>query len=509
MRMTVFVSVLFILMASAFAETVSPSSALDTAKSLISQGKHKDAIPILEKIATSDPDSAPQALDLMTGCYDVLEQWGKAIECLEQLLNLHPNAITPDGEIKRRMMDYYLADGKFEEYRSLRQELMSEFESDAWKLYYTVGRRRVLRHEYVEAIPELRKAIELAPPMKSNAETITDANYRLLHCYVVRKQWDEAEKLGPKLVQAYPESAYKFQMEMGKCYQVQGKCDKAIEYLEPAAEKCPKDFDNAKRLYKTLLDAYDRIRKYDKTISLARKLIEEYPDEPGYKWELARAYMYVRDYDAAALLFQRVVETSDAEWEIRSSQIYLAQCFSNLDRGEVALARVKAFYKDKPELWDSYLLAKAAVLFYGLKDDQRCVENAKELLTQIAAGKASDLAFTARELMYKAYERMGKWAEAASVLEKMTSPGYLCRAGDDYFKAGNYAEAKRVYKEVMDQAGVPDEVRAESMYGLALCYQETGLKDAARRLMQKVQEEYPRTEGGMKAQGLLYLWANY
>ena len=146
MRIAVVVSLLFILMASAFAETVSPPSPLDTAKALISQGKQKDAIPILEKIVASDPDSAPHALDMMVGCYDALEEWGKAIGCLEELLTLHPNSVSPDGEIKRRMMDYYLADGKFEEYQSLRRELAGEFQSDAWKLYYTVGRRRVLRH---------------------------------------------------------------------------------------------------------------------------------------------------------------------------------------------------------------------------------------------------------------------------------------------------------------------------------------------------------------------------
>ena len=505
MRIAVFVSLLFILMASAVAETVPPPSPLDAAKALISQDKQIEAIPILEKIVASDPDSAPHALDMMVGCYDALEEWGKAIGFLEELLTLHPNS---DGEIKRRMMDYYLADGKFEEYRSLRRELVSEYQSDAWKLYYTVGRRRVLRHEYSEAIPELKKAIELGAPVKSNLDII-DANYRLLHCYVVKKQWDEAEELGPKLVETYPEVAYKFQMEMGKCYQVQGKCDKAIDYLEPAAEKCPKDFDNAKRLYKTLLDAYDRIRKYDKAIALGKKLVEEYPDEPGYKWELGRSYMYVQKYDTAAFLFQRVVETSHAEWEIRSSQIYLAQCFSNLGKGEEALVRIEAFYKDKPELWDSFLLAKAAVLFYGVKDNVRCLENVKELLAQVAAGKESDLVPTARELMYKSYEKMEKWTEAASVLEEMKSPIYLSRAGDDYLEAGNYAEAKRVYKGVLDRPDATDDIRAACMYGLALCYRETGLKDAAKRMMQTLCKEYPRTEGGMKAEGLLYLWTHY
>jgi TolA-binding protein len=86
-------------------------------------------------------------------------------------------------------------------------------------------------------------------------------------------------------------------------------------------------------------------------------------------------------------------------------------------------------------------------------------------------------------------------------------PILLCRAGQDYYKAGKYTEAKRVYKAATNRAGVPDDIRAQCMHGLALCYWETGLKNAARRLMLRVSEEYPNTQAGMKARGSLYLWS--
>ena len=145
MRIAVCVPLLFMLMASAVAETVLQPSPLDSAKALISQGKQKDAIPILEKIVASDPDSAPQALDMMADCYDALEKWSKAIECLQKLQALSPKTPAP-REIKLRFMDYYLAIGDLEKYQSLRKELADEYRGDGWRVYYTVGRRLVLKH---------------------------------------------------------------------------------------------------------------------------------------------------------------------------------------------------------------------------------------------------------------------------------------------------------------------------------------------------------------------------
>ena len=113
--------------------------------------------------------------------------------------------------------------------------------------------------------------------------------------------------------------------------------------------------------------------------------------------------------------------------------------------------------------------------------------------------------------MYRALERKGEWTAAASTLEEMAAetkdPIWLSRAGQNYYKAGNYKEAKRVYKAVTDRAGVPDDIRATCMYGLALCYWDTGLKNSARRLALRLTEQYPDTEAAMKARGSLYLWS--
>ena len=129
MRIAVLVSLLFLLMAAASAETVSPASPLDQAKALISQGEQIEAIPVLDKIVASDPASAPQALLILSGCYDELGKWSEAVECVEKLQATYPDSV-PSREVKLRLMDHYLANGVMDKHQSLRKELTSEFRRD-------------------------------------------------------------------------------------------------------------------------------------------------------------------------------------------------------------------------------------------------------------------------------------------------------------------------------------------------------------------------------------------
>ena len=98
MRVMVYLAVLAVLAVSAVADTGSVSSPLTDAKRLVDQGKCKQAIPILDKIAASDPSSAPEAFQMMGDCYKRLRNWSKAIECFERLLADYPDSVAPDSD---------------------------------------------------------------------------------------------------------------------------------------------------------------------------------------------------------------------------------------------------------------------------------------------------------------------------------------------------------------------------------------------------------------------------
>ena len=513
-RVTAYLAVVAALAIAAAAQTAPPPAAssggLDEAKRLIGDGKRTEAIAVLEGIASSDQAFAPQALKMMGDCYKIQKKWSQAIKCFEKLLAGYPNSVAPDREVRSWMMDCYLANSQPDKALALRKELLSQYQSDAWRLYYIIGRRYVWRHESSKAIPELTKAIELGIASKNDPGMI-DANWFLVHCCVVEKQFAKAEALAQQLIRDHPEVAYRFYGELGRCYQGRGVYDKAIESLETAVKLSPKGAGNLKGDLKSLLRCYEGAGRRDEVTSLARKLVKEFPEEPAWRWESGRQYFGTGEYDKAAPLFKEVIASSKEQWEIRSSQIYLGECLFAVGKGNEALEGIERYYKDKPDLWDEHLLVKSAVLFHGAKDNEGCLAGVRQLLAEVTGGKKSPLVATARELMYRALEEMGKRAEAASVLEAMGAdskdPIWLSRAGQDYYKAGKYTDAKRVYKAVAERAGVPDDVRAECMYGLALCYWETGLKEAARRLMVRVSEAYPDDENARRARGSLYLWS--
>jgi tetratricopeptide (TPR) repeat protein len=512
-RVTAYLALIAALAVSAAAQTTPPpapsSSGLDEAKRLVDSGKYTEAIAVLEGIASSDQASAPQALWLTGQCYKWLHDWEKAIESYHSLLSRYPNSALPNREVKAEIMACYLQNNEVDKCLALRNELLSDYQSDAWRLYRIVGRGYVYRHEHAKAVPELKKAIELASCSKNDPDLV-EANKWLLHSYVELKQWTEAENLGEKLVKDHPDEAYQWHYELGRCYRGQKEYDKAIGSLETAAKLAPKDALILTDAYKMLLDCYNSTAQWDTAVTHAKKLADEYPEEPRWKMELGRFYIEKHEYDNAVPLFQEAMPRLKAAWEIRKCHIYLGECLYRLGKGRKALKEIEDYYKDKPELWDEKLIAKSAVLLYGGKDYAASAAVAKELLAQAAGGKKTAHVFTAHEILNKAFEGLGEWTQAARSLEALTSEsgevGYLSRAGQYYFRARNYAEAKRVYKGVMDRANVADDVRAACMYGLALCYQETGLKYAAKRLMQRVCEEYPRTEGGAKA--LIFLYAS-
>lgn len=498
-----------------FAATVcmaNPADDLERGRELVKKGDCSGAIPVLSKVVDTDPALAPHALHAMADCYKEQKKWAEAISCYSKLLTEYSGSVVADREIKTWIMDCRLANNEPDKALSLRKDLLNDYGQDAWKLYYIMGRRYVWQHKHAQAIPEFEKAVELGRAGK-DAPELLDAKSRLLACYLEDKRWDKAEALAQRLMEECADKAYRWYYAVGKCQQGRRDYQTAIESLEKAAELVPKNAFDGKDIFKALFASYLATRRWDEAIVLGERLVKDQPQEPAWQWELAQIHLQTKEYAKAVPLLKRVINSSKRRWEIRSSHIYLGECLSKMGRGQEALQDIEAYYRDKPELWDEALLVKAAVLLHGPKDSEGCVMTLQELVAADSAGKRSALIPTARELIYQALENLEDWAAAASILEQMAAgsrdPVLLCHAGQNYFHAGKYGEARRVYKALLARSDVPDSVRASSMHGLALCYWDIGLKNSARRMIQRVLDEYPATEGAMKAQGTLYLWSQH
>jgi len=513
-RVTGYLAVVAALAIAAAAQTAPPPAAssggLDEAKRLVDGGNYADAITALEKIAASSDASAPQALKMMGDCYKALQKWGKAIECFEKLTVAYPNSVAPNKEIKSWIMDCYLANSESDKALALRKELLAQYGPDAWKVYYIVGWRYAWLKKFAEAESELERAVEAGRVARTD-EDMFGANRLLLVCYVVRAQWDKAEKLAQRLLRDYPDKSYEWNYQIGKSYQARQEYAKAIEILEPAAKLAPDKTVISRNIYKTMLDCYDETGRLDKAIPLAEKLVGDYPRDPAWQWRLGWYCLSKQQYTKAEPLFAEVIQSSKADWEIRKALIFRGQCLYALGRGPDALEMVETYFKDKSAQWDDHLLIKAGVLYYGPRDDAGCVEALRELLAQVHAGKNSILVSAATELLYKALVRNGDQLQAAVEAEKMGMAAkdwtWLIAAGNAYYKAAKYTEAKRVYKGVADDGNAPDWAHAAGMQGMATCYWQTGMKDAARRLALRVKTEYSGTMAGTDATNSLNEWS--
>ncbi len=512
-KIIVCLAVMAVLAVSSSAQVVTPPtqpSPIENAKALMTKSKFAEALPILEGITSSDKTSAPQALVMTGECYKALKKWSKAIEAFQKLMADYPNAAAPDKEVKLWIMDCLLANKEPDKALAMQKELIPQFGPESWRVYLVLGRRYTWNHDPTRAIVELEKAAALGVAAKDSPDMI-DLNRRLLHCYVGTKQAEKAETLAQKLNKDYPKISYEWNYELGRLYLGQQEYEKAIECLESASKTVPKTLPVSKNISKTLLDCYDEIGNLDSATELAEGLIAEEPGKSSWQWRLGTYYMSKQQYAKAEPLFAEVIKTSKADWEIRKGLISRGQCLYNLGRGPDALKMVEDYFRDKPEKWDDHLLIKAGVLYYGPRDYAGCVASLTELMTQVDAGKKSALVSASSELLYKALVRNGDQSQAGVEAEKMWTStkdsDWLLNAGQAYYKAGKYAEAKRVYKGISDDSGMPDGMRAFGLHGLALCYWQTGLKESARRLAERVKTEYSGTLAATAAINSLNEWS--
>lgn len=482
---------------------------LKQGQDLVRKGDCENAIRILSSVVPADPSLAPQAIQSMAECYKRQKAWSRAIDCYAELLAKYAGKVAADSEVRTWIMDCYLADGQIEKALSLKRELIDDCGSDAWKVHYTVGRRYVWQHRYAQAIPELEKALALGETRREDPAR-RDAGTRLLNCYIVEQRWQNAESLLNKLMTEYPDDKRQWHFALGQCYQANAKLDQAIQEFRMALDlaSIKKGDLRGRDIGKALFECYLTLGDLESALPLVEALQSSFPAEAAsWQLQLGRIYRSRNELDKALPYFRSVVDSSKKRWEIRSAQIYLGESLFLQGKGDEALAAIKTYYEKRPTLLDEHLLVHGAVLYHGAKDYSRSSATLRQLISDCPN---SPLKPTAQELLVAALEQLGQWNEAASVLEEMASglknKGLLKhQIGDAYFHAGRHIQAIKAYRDATKDTTLDSETRADAMYHMALCYQDMGLPNAARRLAEQVSTRYPDTSAARHARGALLL----
>lgn len=554
MRIAVFVSLVFVLMASAFAETVPPPTPLDAAKALFDQGKYAEAIPILDKIASSDP-AAPQALKMMGECYKAQRNWPQATKYFEKALT-YPDASLQTKDIRIQLMDCYLADNGASRGFACLDRLVADYPDDAARFHYVVGRRYQWMHQYAEAAKELREAVKLPttdPDAKDAAkryiccclsamdfdgalaylptfvsdypdsipEVVSKELYRwkfkipkvveiiekaasgtdkdttelkigLADCYVATNNWDK----GLATLNGIPTSrrCANWRVAMAKCYWGQNKKSRAVEELKQAI-KNGSDLDSKKLLMEYYRGTGDR----ENMLAQAKLLEKEWPANAG-EWLMNQGWALLemdRCEDAVPVFREAISRYPDNRWVVRGSMVSLAECLYGLDKADEAMADLKAYYDKHPDLKSEYLFVSGQIQRYGPHDNQQSIAILNKL---IAEHPTDPLANEASKFLVPGLEAAGQWGEATSILEAQLNgmPSWrdwdripvLQQLADCKFRSKEYAEAIDLYREVIASKYATKETYLTAMYRLGMCQQETGDLEEAKHTYRAVLKQY-------------------
>jgi len=297
---------LFVSLATGYAQNPSPDPRMAQADALLSAGKPQNALALLNELAAAAP-TTPHIEGKIGKAYFQSNQFQKAIPHLRLALE------RDDSEAESIQL---LA-----------------------LCYFAVA-------EYAQALPLLEK---LAPKLPANN---ADGPYLLASCYVMNNRWDDARKTYATLFSVPPDSAMAYLM-FAKFLVRQRLEDRAVPEIQAALQRDPQvamahfllgEIDLAKG---DLGAAVDELNK-ELAINPAVWLVY---------WRLGDAYVHLEKYDDAEKVLKKAMWLNDA-----SSGPYILLGQVALKQSDPALAAEyleRANRLDPQNDYTHYFLAKA------------------------------------------------------------------------------------------------------------------------------------------------------
>jgi len=212
--------------------------------------------------------------------------------------------------------------------------------------------------------------------------------------YIITTKTDAALDVLTRLVERYPDTraAALALLNLGDFYRLNGQIDNAISSLKRVVNH-PKAGDAADTATRYLIQLYDQVNLNDQALALARKYLEDHPDDPkseNLQIKIGTLLMEQKDYEAALRHFRRLKNLVRGEVETEV-QYYIGEALMNLGRyDDAVLEYLKVEYLSPPSKlpWKVTALYQAGIALTRLKRFDR----AKEIFHRIvlSQGASSD-----------------------------------------------------------------------------------------------------------------------
>jgi len=239
--------------------------AVTAAGEMILQDKYAEAAAMVESALRDEP-MIPQALLILSTCYDELGRKEEAKATLELILKEDPESI----QALISMANILLEERKNEDVIALCKRALSLDERNT-QAYMLIGEVLLGELKYTEALSYLEKAVETQPK-------ITRSRLTLAACLVGLKQYDRAEAELKQVIQEAPKFPLAL-FNLGLLYEGQGKLEEARKAYAEEVANYPGEFKARFNLGKLLFKLGDRagsLEQLREVVKIAPKLAEGY-----------------------------------------------------------------------------------------------------------------------------------------------------------------------------------------------------------------------------------------
>ena len=283
--------------------------ALEQAKVLYLVGRYERVIEILEQLTVRHPDD-DQAWRQLAQTYRTVQQHRLATSAYERLLA----SVPADSQALYLLEEYYRWFQQPEKRAANLEALVGTFPKDFYSreklanLYMRMGRAE----EAVETIERTAKAFPDSATIQTELGQIYLArrDKRALSIYLtLHERFSERQDYFDGLISALIiadrrnevlarfEAFYtprlnrgEYARRLGQLYLYLGDSEQAIVQLETSLEISP-TID----IRLQLIDLYDRMRRYDRTVDHAHQLVREQPERADF-WEIYIDYLATAEY---------------------------------------------------------------------------------------------------------------------------------------------------------------------------------------------------------------------
>jgi len=400
--------------------------------------------------------------------------------------------------------DALASQGRYDEAQAMLEQLIREFPGNEVGIHAN----RLLAWTYARQ-GENEKAIRTEERMlaryaaQGDMKSLASAYLNKAHALFNEKQYKEAARAYEDYTARFAgDDGYLLALyQAGLCYLRLNRAGDATDRWEQMVSLDPKA-EIAERAWVRAGDVYFQAEHYEDAKRCYQGLLENFARSSARAMGMLR--MAQCDYNAgrdeeALDGFSAVVDafpgTPHAKEASRGIEMTLYR-LGQKDNGAEVLAELVEKYPNSSFAADAQF--QVAQRHYDAGDFAEAAEDFRRVITQFPGYSSADKAYY---LMGDAYAQAGAAADAQTAYEQFLMffpdsdlrPTVQFRTGALRFDQQDYMRAAVDFTAVLDAETAP-EIRAASLFNLALCHRMMGQDEKAQELLERYRSTYPKDE---------------